>query len=176
MLNFLHGAYWTLGAHQWIITGSSGRKGGHWRSLKVPESAGSWAYGNPSNNCVGVDFIGIWRFSSNWHRSQENTEYYSTCGFYFYCMLVGSENKLMVVLKAYKFKSIYLQFTNTDDQMLCISQKLEKQFHRNSPLQQYDYILEGAMAVCVGQPDSFTHNFSPTTAFIPAASLHLQHH
>lgn len=82
----------------------------------------------------------------------------------------------MVVLKAYKFQSIYLQFTNADDQMLCISQKLEKQFHHNIPLQQYDYILEGAMAVCVCQPDSFTHNFSPPTAFIPAASLQTQNH
>lgn len=50
-------------------------------------------------------------------------------------MLAGSENKLMVVLKAYKFQSIYLQFIKADDQMLCISQKLEKQFHHNIPLQ-----------------------------------------
>lgn len=89
---------------------------------------------------------------------------------------LGLGNKLMLVLKACKFKSICLQFTNTDDQMLCINQKLEKRFHCNILLQQHDWIPYSATAVCLCQQYSFTHNNLSPTAFIPAASLHSQDH
>lgn len=73
-----------------VIMGNSDRKRDNWRYLIVPKTADSRAYGIPRNNCLWIDFIRNWRFSSNWYRSQENTDYYSTCDFYFYSMLPES--------------------------------------------------------------------------------------
>lgn len=132
------------------------------KKRKIPRN--TWEYWfkglwSSKNNCVGVGFTENQRFSSNWYGSQENTDYYSTCGFYFYSMLAGS-NKLMLVLRACIFKSFYPQFSSSDDQMLFISQKVEKQFHHVISLLKYDWIPYSVMSVCLHQTYSFTHTAS----------------
>lgn len=54
-------------------------------------------------------------------------------------MLAGSGKQAYASFESLKIQ-IRLQFANTDNQMLCIHQKLEKQFHHEIPLQRYDWI------------------------------------